>query len=306
MEIANSDEIGFEANNLQILENGDRLWRARTADLTQIERLAESATWRHRHVDWFSIGFWLEQAEFVMSRSADGALGCLSISADPLPGAWLRVAALERNGFNSKKSFLQLAAMMDMVCDALSAQGVTEIGWMAPIAWPEQWPEKLGFRATEQIITYQKPTFKLPDLPTLANLEIRPGRPEDGFALASIEERAYPPLWRHSAEGAIAAMQKAFSFDVALIEGEVVGFQHSASNRGGAVHLARITVDPRFQGMGIGSHLLAHAIEQYQKFGILNMTLNTESANLGAQKLYERFGYKPNGHKFPMYTMQLV
>ncbi len=195
--------------------------------------------------------------------------------------------------------------MVDVVIEYLATAGVKTIGWMAPIAWPDQWPEKLGFHRSEQIITYQKPTFRVPPLDALPNLVIRPGVADDAETLAEIEARTYQPLWRHSPAGIRAALEQAFSFDVAEIGGTVVGFQHSAVSRGSSVHLARISVDPKFQGAGIGSHLLADAVKAYQKRGMINMTLNTESANGAAQRLYKRFGFKPNGHRFPMYTMDL-
>ncbi|MEM8861683.1 MAG: GNAT family N-acetyltransferase, partial [Chloroflexota bacterium] len=230
---------------------------------------------------------------------------CLAISADPLPGAWVRLVALERNVNNYRHSFLQLAAMFDDVLDALVAQGVEIVGWMAPITWPLDWPEKLGFHLKEEIITYQKPTFALPRLNHVEGLIIRSGTASDAEELEAVEARTFEPLWRHSALGLIQAMKQAFSFDVAELNGKIVGFQHSAQSRGAAVHLARITVDPSCQSIGIGSQLLAHAIQGYQLRGAINMTLNTESSNKGAQALYKRFFYKPNDHRFPLYAMEL-
>lgn len=282
------------------------VWQAQEADFSLIENLIKTAPWRHKHVDWFEPNSWLGSAGFVLSKAQNGARGCLAIVADPGPAAWVRLAALERVNFNRKDSFIQMATMVDHVCDYLTNSGVQIVGWMAPIAWPDDWPQKLGFTESEQVITYQKATFKIPALKGVPGLQIRAAAPDDLAGLAEIESRAFRPIWRHSARGLVHAKAQAFSFDVALINNKVVGYQHSAPGRGSAAHLARITVDPNAQGLGVGSHLLAHAIRGYQRRGAIDMTLNTESANIGAQRLYKRFGYKPSGHRFPLYTMPLI
>ena len=306
MEIANDDN--GRAGDFFRRKSADsvRVWQAREADFSLIDSLLRTAPWRHKHVDWFEPKSWLGSPDFVVSHASNGAKGCLAIVADPGPAAWVRLAALERQGFNRNQAFLQMATMVDEVCDYLQETGVSIIGWMAPIAWPNEWPERLGFIEREKIITYQKPTFKLPELRPVSGLQVRPATLDDMEALADIECKAFAPIWRHSARGLGIAMAHAFSFDVAELNGELVGFQHSAPGRGSAAHLARITVDPTVQGKGVGGHLLAHAINGYQRRGAINMTLNTESANINAQRLYTRFGYAPNGHEFPLYTMDLT
>lgn len=278
----------------------------KTRDIPFAKQLLKSATWRYQHVDWFELDYWIDRPKFVISQSRDGYWGCLAAAADPMPGAWVRAVALERNSHNYKRSFLQLAELFDDVLDHLAAEGVEIVGWMAPVTWPADWPEKLGFQLKENIITYQKHTFALPALESVDGLLIRPCTIADTSTLEEIEARAFEPLWRHSAAGICQAMSKAFSLDVAILNGQIVGFQHSAHGRGAAVHLARITVDPSAQGKGIGSHLLAHAIRGYQRQGAINMTLNTESANVRAQSLYARFNYKPNEHSFPLYAIDLT
>ena len=305
MEIANDGKRRADGFFRRTSADSVQVWQARESDFYLINSLLKSAPWRHKHVDWFEPKSWLGSPDFVVSHASNGARGCLAIVADPGPGAWVRLAALERQGFNRNQAFLQMATMVDEVCDYLQNTGVSIVGWMAPIAWPNEWPERLGFAEQEKIITYQKPTFTLPTLREVAGLIIRPAILDDMEGLAEIECRAYAPIWRHSARGLAIAMTHAFSFDVAELNGKLVGFQHSAPGRGPAAHLARITVDPAVQGQGVGGQLLAHAIQGYQRRGAINMTLNTESANINAQRLYSRFGYTPNGHEFPLYTMEL-
>jgi ribosomal protein S18 acetylase RimI-like enzyme len=122
--------------------------------------------------------------------------------------------------------------------------------------------------------------------------------------LEQIEARAFEPLWRHSVSTLRLAWQHTVSFDVAAVDGQVVGFQFSTPSETGA-HLARLTVHPSFQGKGIGSHLMAYALAGYRRQGLKAATLNTQADNDASQNLYKRFGFQPNGQKFPVWVVDL-
>ena len=66
-----------------------------------------------------------------------------------------------------------------------------------------------------------------------------------------------------------------------------------------------MTVDPRFQGSGVGTQLLARAFEGYRQKGIQHISLNTQADNQPSQKLYKRFGFQPSGQKFPVWVVNL-
>ena len=91
---------------------------------------------------------------------------------------------------------------------------------------------------------------------------------------------------------------------VAELDGEIVAFQFSTPTESG-VHLARITVDPSFQGRGIGALLLANTCEAYRRTGVRTVSLNTQADNSASQSLYRRFGFRPNGQKFPVWSVNI-
>ena len=122
--------------------------------------------------------------------------------------------------------------------------------------------------------------------------------------LASLEKKAFNPLWRHSARGLGLARHQAFSFDVALLQGKIVGFQLSTPSEYG-VHLVRLTVDPDTHGLGIGSALLHHAFQQYHRRGKYRVTLNTQIDNEASQRLYRKFGFFASGQRFPVWLRRL-
>jgi ribosomal-protein-alanine N-acetyltransferase len=73
-----------------------------------------------------------------------------------------------------------------------------------------------------------------------------------------------------------------------------------------AAHLVRLTINPGMQGYGIGSALLAHALRSYRQQGIRQVTLNTQTDNKAAQRLYAKFGFQPQGSIYNIWTKPLV
>ena len=135
---------------------------------------------------------------------------------------------------------------------------------------------------------------------------IRPATTNELARLAEIEEAAFDPLWRHSANGLLLARRQALTFELAELEGQIVGFQYSVADRDGqTAHLVRLTVSPSAQGRGVGSGLLASALNGYATLGIKRVTLNTQRDNLPSHRLYERFGFRQLGDRAPVWAMEL-
>jgi ribosomal protein S18 acetylase RimI-like enzyme len=67
-------------------------------------------------------------------------------------------------------------------------------------------------------------------------------------------------------------------------------------------HLSRMTVHPDHQGRGIGAALVARAIDGYHQRNLHAVSLNTQSDNLASRRLYERFGFRPTGYTYPVWS----
>ena len=275
-------------------------------DGAQIMWLLQTASRQHWHVDWHLPGDWLGTPGFVVQtrpsagRDGEEITACLAAAPDPLPAAWVRVAAL-REG---EAVTAVLPALLERVLPWLHQEGVTELGWLAIESWPNPWLPDLGFRLANEIEVYVKEDTAVPPLPPVPGLRIRPAVDSDLEQLAALETKAFVPLWRHSARALQLARPQAFSFDVAEIAGELAGFQLSTRSRRG-VHLARMTVDPAWQGQGIGSTLLAHALRGYHRRGLYRVTLNTQIDNVASQRLYQKFGFAASGERIPMWVLDL-
>lgn len=299
---------------------GDMKEEVRTAqqsDAAAITRILREGLYSHIHADWHYPAEWLGTPSFVVLPQTDIATNrkrmasklfarqptlaaCLAVAADPKPAAWVRLAAIA----NRTEGRKVMASMLSAIAEPLRDEKVSQIAWLLVEDWPETWLPDLGFEHTNEVITYSKLGTNTPRISQPSDLQILPAESADLAALAEIESRAFDPLWRHSELSLSLAKQQALSFDVAWFEETPVGFQFSSSTRRGA-HLSRITVDKNAQKSGIGSALLAHALDGYARRGISSITLNTQLDNIASQKLYEKFGFERNGERFPVWNVDL-
>jgi ribosomal protein S18 acetylase RimI-like enzyme len=268
--------------------------------LTAINQLLREQFYSHIHSDWFSVEHWVDHTGFVVLE--DGAIqGSIAATAAPPPAAWVRLAVL-RYG---RHAATHLQTMLNFIFEHLTQEGISELAWMSNKRWADQWLPALGFSKEYWIEAYAKENLDLPPHQKPPNLHIRPILPEDFSPLVELEKETYAPLWRHSYKGLHLAWHQALSFDVALMNGRIVGFQHSVPAENNTAHLARMTVHPTMHGLGIGSALLAHTIQGYQNRGFTAASLNTQTDNQASQKLYKRFGFESINYKLPVWVRQL-
>jgi ribosomal-protein-alanine N-acetyltransferase len=93
---------------------------------------------------------------------------------------------------------------------------------------------------------------------------------------------------------------------IALIDGSPVGFAMVGrlvrEPQGQAVcELLAIAVEPDRQQMGIGRRLLKEIERRAEQMGEAALLLHTAVANLPAQKLFSKAGYRPGGIKKKFY-----
>ena len=279
-------------------------------DASDIYQLLRRATNCHVHVGWHLPVHWLGRDEFLVYEPppcknkflGDGVAlrACLVATANPSPVAWVHVAAIR--GVAEPVSVL--AAMLEQLEKVLRQTAVTRLAWMPTDNWLDEWVQQLGFTEINHLHTYWKHDFIVPEVPSIAGLTIRPAVNKDLPQLVQIEEDAFTPLWRHSLDDLSMALSQAFSFDVAELDNRVVGFQLSTGEKTLA-HLARLTISPFVQKRGLGSALLSHAIQGYQKRGLRSVSLNTQADNIASHQLYKKFGFVKKRRSFSIWAKQV-
>ena len=164
----------------------------------------------------------------------------------------------------------------------------------------------MGFEFVNWIITYVKFGSSEP-ITVDSPVHIRPATLDDMIDMASIEEAAFEPLWRHSSESLRLAFGHSVCFHVAYLDDRMVGFHYSARGfENDTAHLVRITVHPEVQQRGVGAALMAAAMESYIHLGMGTVTLNTQLDNLASHRLYEKFGFRRIGERIPLWVMDLA
>ena len=275
---------------------------AKSSDKRAINSLMRQAPFCHIHADWRLPVDWLGWPEFLLvegkGRDSD-LIACLAATADPLPAAWVRLAAVAER----QDPLSLIGRLIESALPGLARIGVKQIGWLMAIPWPDSGMIGLGFEQVNAITTYVLDDMEVLPVPNQSVL-IRPVEMEDMASLAVIEEEAFEPLWRHSAAGLGLAFHQATDFEVALMDGRLVGFQYSilGGYSRSHEHLARITVRPEAQGLGVGSALLSAALVGYRRRKVGRLSLNTQLDNLPSHRLYQRFGFQAVGDELPVWA----
>jgi ribosomal protein S18 acetylase RimI-like enzyme len=79
---------------------------------------------------------------------------------------------------------------------------------------------------------------------------------------------------------------------VAEREGEIIGCCALLRTGEGELEVAKMAVDPRAQGLGIGRAILAHVIEAARAMGVSGLVLESSSHLTPAVTLYESMGFR--------------
>jgi [ribosomal protein S18]-alanine N-acetyltransferase len=124
---------------------------------------------------------------------------------------------------------------------------------------------------------------------------IRRMQPADLPRVVEIERACFGERWTlASFQNELA--NSASTYFVATVDGEIVGYagywlilEES--------HVTTIGVDPRHQRKGYGELLMLDLIEHAAQHGAKWITLEVRLSNIGAQKMYEKFGFTSLGRR---------
>ncbi len=124
-------------------------------------------------------------------------------------------------------------------------------------------------------------------------LIIRDMRDNDLPSILEIEQISFTTPW--SEQSFLNEIYKKYAFSkVAVFEEKITGFicvnylLHES-------HLLDLAVHPDFRRRGIATMLMDEAMKGLKKMGCVFVYLEVRVSNTGAQKFYERFGFKVDG-----------
>ncbi len=241
----------------------------------------------------------LKDASLILVEETSRIQGVLFASSDDSPVAWVRLAATREEVCIDKWLDLSLPKLLE----DLQARAVRELAWMDDderivphlVGW--------GFRSLTEIITLTK-TGRDPDILPVrsSDLALRPARDEDFETMEAIDRAAFAPHWWRSTATLRRRAATTSAFTVAVRDGRIVGYVEWESHLS-AAHINRVTVHPKEQGQGAGTLLVTHALEAIWGSGVERVSLNTQSHNRRARRLYEHLGFTPTGDDVPVWTL---
>ncbi|MDE1176822.1 MAG: GNAT family N-acetyltransferase [Edaphobacter sp.] len=140
---------------------------------------------------------------------------------------------------------------------------------------------------------------EIPSTPELPSIELRPYQPGDAEAFRTLNEwwiRKHFGIEAHDndmlldPEGYVLAQGGHIFF--AIADGVPVGCCALIPMEPGIYEVAKMAVDERLQGAGIGRKLLTYTIEQGRLLGAHMLYLETNSKLKNAIHLYESLGFE--------------
>jgi ribosomal protein S18 acetylase RimI-like enzyme len=277
-------------------------WVVRQVDLGDrdlVRGLIEGARWRHEHLDWSNALSLLDTQPYLMAEESGLPVGCVACPPDPPGVAWIRVFA-SASGYLVKDVW---STLWENVVDMAGEFDITHAAALGLHPWMEPLLAGAGF-TEDNAVLFLAWDGALPDRVPDEATELRDLAPQDIQAVAAVDHRAFQPIWRHSAHALQLALDQSSYARVALVNGEIAGYQISTATAFGA-HLARLAVDPDAQHQGLGRTLVTDVLHTFSAHGYGRVTVNTQGDNLASQALYMHLGFQETGQVFPVFELDL-
>jgi ribosomal protein S18 acetylase RimI-like enzyme len=270
--------------------------RAVEQDHDQIANLSFYESNTHRHLDWHSPLEWVGSSNYWV-REEDGHItAALACPEDPPHVAWIRFF-----GHYQYLSALQAwSSLWEAARDEIAH--TNKQTYIAAIV-VKQWFQSLllsnGFELKQNIILLELKNENIRSFSSPRGIRIRSMQDADMSAVAKVDLAAFGQFW-HNAENTLQrARLQCASATVAEDDSGVIGYQLSTKNPLGA-HLARLGVQPKAQGRGVGSALVSHLIQTFGANQSSKLSVNTQADNTASLSLYKKIGFVCTGEHYPV------
>jgi [ribosomal protein S18]-alanine N-acetyltransferase len=125
-------------------------------------------------------------------------------------------------------------------------------------------------------------------------VHISPMRRRHLRSVLRIEGQVYPTPWTHGLFVSELALRSSRIYVVARVGRDVIGYAGLMMSLDDG-HVTTIAVDPEWQRQGVATRLLVTLAQEALARGATALTLEVRLSHHGAQRLYQRFGFKAVG-----------
>lgn len=265
-------------------------------DLTPVSRLLRDGARRYHGLSGADLPALLAAGHGVVLVTGAELHAVAVVSVPAEATCWLRAVAVAE-GVDVRAA---VAALLEALHDALAARGLRHIffagddsaeGWLAPLL------QASGYQKETEVLVYEKGSLVIPDGGN-PDVQVRPATPVDLPGVMGLDRVCFEPQWTKDDTILGPALEQGPFFVVAELEGALVGYAYATTHFSGRlVHLVRIAVAPERRGARIGVRLLADLVAYADDLHATAVTLNTQSYNHNAQRLYRWFGFVATGER---------
>lgn len=253
----------------------------------------------HRHLDWRSSLDWLGKAPFWIAKAGNELVGCYAAAPEPEDAAWVRLFACSALYSRQKlwqEFFQRSLKQYSPQVNTISALGIEN--------WFSNLMDKSNFVLTQKIIVLEWNKQPLPDTIIPSALSLRPMVKADFEKVLTLDRLCFHPSWQMSLPAIENAFDQAGYATVIEEQENIIGYQITTESLDTA-HLARIAINPAYQGQKLGKNILNDLLTHYANLNIRRFTVNTQNDNLSSQALYRKTGFNLTDESYPVYTYRL-
>lgn len=265
-------------------------------DRNKIASLIHFETSVHRHLDWQSPLEWIDHEPYYLLEKSGKILAALACPPDPPGVSWIRLFAVSflMDELEAWKQLWQAVKVW------LERNGQMMVAAIPLQNWFRDLLEDTGFEYNHDVIMLAWDRSEPNDKKESQQVHIRPMGCDDLADVESVDQAAFPRLWRNSLPALENAYRQAAVATLAEIDGKIVAYQISTSTAMGG-HLARLAVHPQSQGQGVGSALVLDLLDMFTRRGVSHVTVNTQGDNHASIALYRGLGFRHTGEVYPVY-----
>ncbi|NPA30960.1 MAG: GNAT family N-acetyltransferase [Chloroflexi bacterium] len=252
---------------------------------------------------WGSLPEWLAQGLGWGLMSDAVLVAALVAVPETDTWAWLRL-------FTARAEVPQDLAwrlLWRAAAPTLHAAGITHVAGLGGRTWVDRFFRQRGFQAETALRLLLWRAAPLPDAVTPpAGVRITRLASGEVEAATAVDRAAFGPAWRLRREIVQRACAQArLALAARASSGDLVGYALFTPSPQGA-HLARLAVHPQWQGRGVGRALVAAGLLQlHAEDPGLWISVNTQSNNAPALRLYDRLGFVAQDPDVPVWVGRL-
>ena len=265
-------------------------------DAEQLANVMKYSTYIHRHLDWRMPEDWLGKQPFLILTDKQGPQAALACPEDPPGIAWIRFFACS---YSVKLLQTWTELLRPALMDFHAARPI--LAAVAVQSWFDHLLSSSGFISHQRIVILEWFAGDPVAVKLNNDVSIRPIIQDDIQTVTNVDQSSFEKLWQLSQAGLQAAYDQSSYATVAVIDGEIIGYQISNLTSNSA-HLSRLAVLPEHQNKHIGKMLVDDLLNFYSQRGIKHITVNTQHNNSASLALYQKLGFTLTKESFPVYV----